>query len=273
MLTLESLREEADRRGMPKGKLRGILREYLQVLMLKNLYKSRWQNRFFFLGGTSLRLLYDLQRFSEDLDFNIRDMEKKEFESASNYLKKALEKEGIQCDLVSSYRDTLYMSEFIFKGIQEHYGVADKRGEIIIKLETNKPDYTLETETEVIEGFGEIFIVNTMSRGSVFADKIDTLRNKKRGRHLYDIIFMLSKKFPVNKKLLRIQGIREEPCEAIQKIIDSIPRNQLKKLSEDVKPFLFDETESRLIENAPDVTTKLSEKYKNHKKKKTENAP
>lgn len=37
MLTSEALLAEAQRRKMPQAKLRGILREYVQVLMLREL--------------------------------------------------------------------------------------------------------------------------------------------------------------------------------------------------------------------------------------------
>src|SRR3989339_1895187 len=40
MITYDALMNEAKDRGMPSGKTRGILREYLQVLTLKELYKT-----------------------------------------------------------------------------------------------------------------------------------------------------------------------------------------------------------------------------------------
>ena len=257
MLTYDALMDEARKRGMPEGKIRGILREYIQVLMLKSLYKSKWQDRFFFLGGTSLRLLYGSKRFSENLDFNVRNLKMDEFRDAAGFIRKELGREGISCDLRFNHKGSMFISEFIFRDIQELYGMVDKRGEIIIKLETNKPKYLLETESGLINGFGEVFLINAMSKGSMFADKIDTLRNKKRGRHIYDIIFMLSKKFPVDKKLLRINGIKEKPMEAISCIVNGISDDQLKTVSEDVRPFLFDETESKLIRNAKVVVNKL----------------
>jgi len=261
MLTYETIMYEATRRGMPEAKIRGILREYIQTLMLKSLYKSRWQDKLFFLGGTSLRLLHNSKRFSEDLDFNARNLKKREFENAAEFIQKELKREAISSDLKFTYRDSLFVSEFIFRDIHEFYEISDRRGEIIIKLEANKPKYKLETESAVINGFGELFLLNAMSKGSMFADKIDTLRNKRRGRHVYDIIFMLSRGFPVNRRLLRINGIKEEPKEAIYNIINGIPDTHLKKLSEGVRPFLFDEKESELIMNAKIVVENLLEEY------------
>ena len=47
------------------------MREYLQALVLRSLYESEAFRPLAFLGGTALRFLYDLPRFSEDLDFSL----------------------------------------------------------------------------------------------------------------------------------------------------------------------------------------------------------
>ena len=40
MITYDSLIEQAKSREMPPTKIRGILREYLQILILKELYRT-----------------------------------------------------------------------------------------------------------------------------------------------------------------------------------------------------------------------------------------
>ena len=62
MLTYESLMEQAKLRKMPYTKVRGILREYLQILILKELYKVEEGKKLYFTGGTYLRLVDDLKR-------------------------------------------------------------------------------------------------------------------------------------------------------------------------------------------------------------------
>jgi len=46
-----------------------ILREYIQVVFLANLYNLKESEAIYFKGGTALRLLFGSFRFSEDLDF------------------------------------------------------------------------------------------------------------------------------------------------------------------------------------------------------------
>src|SRR3989338_2183614 len=46
-----------------------IMREYIQIIFLTELFAQKSSDRIFFKGGTALRLLYNSLRFSEDLDF------------------------------------------------------------------------------------------------------------------------------------------------------------------------------------------------------------
>ena len=46
------------------------LREYLQHVLLRSLFDERLLGEIVFHGGTALRILHDLARFSEDLDFH-----------------------------------------------------------------------------------------------------------------------------------------------------------------------------------------------------------
>ena len=48
------------------------LREILQDLALLGLWRSKFFEHAAFYGGTALRLLHGLDRYSEDLDFSLR---------------------------------------------------------------------------------------------------------------------------------------------------------------------------------------------------------
>ena len=59
---------------------RFILREYLQYKILSYIYASQYGAKLSFIGGTALRILYDNQRFSEDLDFDNLGLDKNALE-------------------------------------------------------------------------------------------------------------------------------------------------------------------------------------------------
>ena len=53
------------------GTMLTAVREILQSLALLGLWRSKFFEHAAFYGGTALRILYGLDRFSEDLDFSL----------------------------------------------------------------------------------------------------------------------------------------------------------------------------------------------------------
>ena len=49
-----------------------LLREMIQQIALLGLWRAKFFEHAAFYGGTALRLLYGLDRFSEDLDFSLK---------------------------------------------------------------------------------------------------------------------------------------------------------------------------------------------------------
>ncbi|MBC8473204.1 MAG: nucleotidyl transferase AbiEii/AbiGii toxin family protein [Candidatus Omnitrophica bacterium] len=260
MLTYDSLIEQAKSRSMPHTKIRGILREYLQILILKGLYKIKSGKRLYFTGGTYLRLVHSLKRFSEDLDFNTNHMTKKEFEDLLEKVGMELKRINIDTEVRFAHWGNSYVSKLIFPGIEKAYNVISgysKKEGIMIKIEANRLRQKIKNETRMISGFGEFYPVICTDIGILFADKIDALTKKNRGRHLYDIIFILSNKHPINGPFLKNLGIKKDPFEVILDRVRTFSKTELKKQAEVLRPFLFDESEADLISNAKDIIPSL----------------
>jgi len=264
MLTYEALIEQARLRKMPPTKARGILREYLQILILKELYKIEEGRKLYFTGGTYLRLVEGLKRFSEDLDFNTNILTKRTFEGLMARLKDELKRSGIQFQIRFNHWDNVYVAKLVFPEIEKHYNVISKHSKkegIMIKVEANKLKSAINTETSVISGFGEFYPCVCTDKGVLFADKIDALGKKNRGRHIYDVMFMLSNKYPVDRNFLSALGIKKDPLQAIADGIRGFSIEQLKKQADVLRPFLFDESEADLVANACNIIPALIEKY------------
>jgi predicted nucleotidyltransferase component of viral defense system len=265
MLTYDTLIEQAKLRNMPQDKGRGILREYLQVLMLKQLYRTDAGKKLFFTGGTYLRLVHGLKRFSEDLDFNSNEITNKSFETMCGNIVIELKRFGLSLKADFAHWDSILVGRFTYPDIESYYGIAAKhtrkRG-LLIKLEVNKPKWQVTAETEVITGYGETFPCLCTDKSILFADKIDALAKKHMGRHIYDVIFMLSQRFPVHHTILKEMGYKNEPFDELSSCINSLASNELRKQAEVLRPFLFDEQETDLIRNAKTIVEKLIQKYK-----------
>ncbi len=62
---------EVARRQNDPGMRLNVVREYIQAFVLRSLHESEASNSITFVGGTALRFLEDLPRYSEDLDYSL----------------------------------------------------------------------------------------------------------------------------------------------------------------------------------------------------------
>jgi predicted nucleotidyltransferase component of viral defense system len=265
MLSFDSLKEQARIRGMPATKMRGVLREYLQVLILKAIYGGKLAQQLYFTGGTYLRMVHNLKRFSEDLDFNAKSISVKTFESSVKGLKVELGRVNVMCNVEFDHWNSLMVAKIIFPDIEDRYAIESKHKKkkgITIKIEAYRPKWKLTGETEVISGYGETYPCLCTDRTTLFADKIDAFLKKGMARHLYDIIFMFTQRFGVNRSVAGKLGICGDPLEALASYVQSCPKRDLRKKAEALRPFLFEEGEADLVANAQLIIPKLIEKYR-----------
>ena len=262
MMEMKYLLEEAKNLNLPITKKRAILREYLQTIILNSIYRSKFSNRMFFVGGTALRFFYNLPRFSEDLDFNTPKLEKNDFQEMCQKVVRDLTLEGFSPEVSYKQRETILISFLNFPQIMKRYNIIDSRGEgIMIKLEVNSPPWKLNTESHVISLYGYNFSAILMSKGALLSEKLLALLDRRRGRYLYDILFMLRKGFPFDKEVLSANNIQEDPKELVMNYIHNLKHKELKILAEQVKPFLFKEDDIELILKAPEFAEKFLSKY------------
>lgn len=262
MLNLEYLLEEARNNNLPILKRRAIVREYLQTIILSGIYRNELGKKMFFMGGTALRFFYNLPRFSEDLDFNTKDMTSQEFnEIVENVVKPNLLKEGFEISTHYKERGNLFIAHLDFNKIIKQYDVVDNRKpSLMVKIEINRPAWLLNTESKALSLYGYHFSSILMSRGNLLSEKVCALLNRKRGRDIYDTLFMLQRKFPFNEEVLTANGVKLHIKDTILSYINNLTEKELEFLSDQVKPFLFKEEDADLVKKAPVYCAHLLEK-------------
>lgn len=263
MLSLEYLLDEAGELGLPVNKRRAILREYLQTILLSSIYGGGSGRRLFFMGGTALRFCYRLPRFSEDLDFNAIKLSFKEFQCISEAAVKDTGLEGFKAELEYSERKGLYTAYINFPEVMQQYGITDSRGmNLMVKLEVNQPSWPLETQAQVLSFYGFNYTVTVMAESSLITEKLCAMLNRNRGRDIYDLLFMLKKKFPFDKRILKANSFTETPEKLITRHLGDLGVKELRRLTLQVKPFLFKEGDTELILKAPEYARKFLKTYK-----------
>ena len=256
MLTFEALIGEAEKRGMPHAKLRGILREYLQVLLLGELRLLPSAKVYQFTGGTYLRLVHHIHRFSDDLDFYAQALTTKAFASDMHLLSKHLQQQGINQTVACQERDRLHTANFSFPDIEDAYGItktSQRRNALRIKIECQIPLWKLKPEVHLIEGFGLQFALGCSQQAALVADKIDALFHKDRARHIYDLLHLLGQNVSADPKILKSYGHTLPPATLIRNAMQRFTTNDLKKMAEHFRPFLFQEQDTELIVHAPQL--------------------
>jgi len=252
MLNVEHLLEEAKNNDLPINKKRAILREYLQIIILNGIYKSKFAKSFLFMGGTALRYFYNLPRFSEDLDFNTADLTHDEFKRVIDITRAELEREGFSVASDVQKRNNLFIANIIFKDVVEKYAITDNRkASLMVKVEINRPGWELMTESSVLSMYGYNFTAILMSRANLLSEKICALFSRRLGRDIYDTLFMLRRKFPFNENILKINHIKLPVKDAILEYLKEIGEKELKRLGAQLQPFLFKEEDIELVLKAP----------------------
>ena len=72
-----------------------LIKEYILLLILDFLSTSKYIQKIAFIGGTNLRLVKGIDRFSEDLDFDCKNLSLTDFNKMTDSVLLFLQKFGI----------------------------------------------------------------------------------------------------------------------------------------------------------------------------------
>jgi len=224
---------------------RNILMEYLQTQILKALSLSEYNNAISFLGGTCLRFIYGIDRFSEDLDFDLVRKKGFKIEKLGEEIVKRLKLEGFSIDTKIKTTENIYIIYFKFRNVLQEFGFKVHKDEkFLVKFEIDYNPYkNIRVETKFSDNFNERFPLLVNSLETLFARKIIALKSRpyQKGRDFYDLIWFMSQKdIEPNYKLLKEKGIkiknRRELKAEMKKVISKL---DLKQASKDAERFLF----------------------------------
>ena len=196
------------------------LREIVQEIAIFALWKSNFFDVALFHGGTSLRILYQISRFSEDLDFMLRKPDPEfPWHKYVEELEQTLTQFGIQCEvqpkgkMVSTIRKAVLKDNSITRQINLSFRNRDPGQKIRIKLEIdiNPPEYSDEAES--VLKFPQTHNIRHQDLGSSFALKIHAMlcRSYPKGRDWYDFVWYVSKRVQPNVLHLRAALIQNGP--------------------------------------------------------------
>jgi len=195
---------------------KSAVKEVVQEIVLSGLGRSRFCRVAAFYGGTALRIFHGLDRFSEDLDFSLKEPDlmfelcdylpilEREVRSFGLEFKAEIKEKSIESAIQSAFlkggtKELLlqfYPDEALARSID-----VNERIRVKFEVDTNPPKFaTFETKYRLLPVPYEIVLYDMPS---LFAGKIHAVlcrawKNRVKGRDLYDYVFYRSQGTPVN---------------------------------------------------------------------------
>ena len=251
---------------------KNAVKEIMQEIVLCGLSRAGFFREAAFYGGTALRIFYGLDRFSEDLDFSLIEANAN-FNLAAYFpvLEREVRSFGLNVTITEKEKtkESNVKSAFLKGNTKEHIllfyagqtitGIADSELiKIKFEVDINPPQYaTFEHRYRLLPTPYE---VNLYDAPSLFAGKIHAVlcrawKSRVKGRDLYDYVFYLARKTPVNLKHLRERLLQsgyisgdivcslKEIKQMLAERFDVIDYEQAKS---DVEPFIHDSDSLKL---------------------------
>ena len=208
MLSGYELRSDYDRKN--------AMKEIIQEIILCSLSRTDFFKHAAFYGGTALRIFYGLDRFSEDLDFSLKEPD--DGFDLSAYLP-SLENEvrsyglNLKAEVKAKTKESFVQSAFVKGNTREQlllFYPDDSVSSLVPGNETVKIKFKVDTNPPLFAGYEKQYRllpipyeVQLYDAPSLFAGKIHAVlcrgwKNRIKGRDLYDFVFYVSRKIPVN---------------------------------------------------------------------------
>lgn len=243
------------------------LREIIQEVALLGLWRAKFFEHAAFYGGTALRILYGLDRFSEDLDFSLlapaADFNLTRFTAS-------LEEEllafgfNVRVEMVDKAVESAVQSAFLKANTRNELLVIETGEEIARQLPAGQMmKVKLEVDTDPPPGFATEtryllrpipFAVRSYALPDLFAGKMHAIlfrrwKNRVKGRDWYDLVW-----YAANQPQLHLAHLEQRmrqtghwsgdrrlsPTAFIDLLHEAIDRLDVIQARRDIAPFVKD---------------------------------
>jgi hypothetical protein len=231
------------------GRKLNLLREYIQAFVLRSMHESEAFRSMAFVGGTALRFLSNLPRYSEDLDFSLVDEQGYEPRRWLKKVKTELELSGFDCTMRWNEKKTVNAAWLGLPGLLLAAGMAaSPRQKLSVKLEidTRPPAGARLSRTVVRRHL--TFVVRHYDQGSLMAGKVHALlaRSYPKGRDWFDLVWYRAHRPPIEPNVDLLQNALDQThgqgrfaAEHWRRHLqDRLAKLEVEALADDVRVFL-----------------------------------
>jgi len=171
------------------------VREYLQARTLQSLQRAGAMQTLAFHGGTSLRFLYDIPRYSEDLDFALElHLGAYDFRAYLQQIVRDFAAEAYEVDVKLNEKQVVHKAFVRFRGLLYELGLSGHVEEVVaikIEVDTNPPSNAGLMTTPLHKHVP--LNLQHHDPATLLAGKLSALlqRNYLKGRDIYDLWWYL----------------------------------------------------------------------------------
>ena len=226
-----------------------ILKEYVELLSLEYLSRSPYIPHLAFIGGTNLRLVYGIDRFSEDLDFDCKNFSESQFVEMTDALIDYLKMNGLQVEPRDKANEklTAFRRNIYFPGLLFEMGLSGHRDErFLMKVEAQDQGVGYQPEMAMVSRCGFFFALPVPNPSVMLSMKLSALLTRAKGRDFYDTIFLWQRTEP-DYHFLKLRNGIENPDELRQALKDLLSRTDLDLKRRDFEHLLFNASRSEQV--------------------------
>lgn len=227
-----------------------MLKEYFHYRMLDIIFSGEYASRLSFIGGTSLRILHHIQRFSEDLDFDCFKLSREEFFHLTDKVIAKLREEGIKVEAEDKEKDlkiAAFRRNIIFPGLLFELGLTGHHEKkLLIKIECEPHYYIYEPVKPIIQKFDVFTQIFAPSLAILLSMKTGAVLERGKGRDYYDFIFLSGITNPDFGYLEMKFGITNHD-QLYERILESCETTDFDLKSRDFEKLIFDPAETKKV--------------------------
>ena len=245
---------------------KAIIREIVQSIVLIGLSRSGFFSKASFYGETALRIFYNLNRYSEDLDFTLNNAEPDfSIEPYADKIKEVASSYGLELEIMIKNKKSKSPIESAFAKLNTYQTFISlkldnkiistlHKDEIIkVKFEIDcNPSLGFKNETKWLD-IPEFAQVVVLDEPSLFSGKLHAIlcrnyKNTVKGRDYYDFLFYVQKRIKPNLIYLRNKLIETGKINAIDHfdlnvlksmLIEQFEKVDFNQVKQDAMRFVF----------------------------------
>ena len=240
-----------------------MLKEYFHYRILDFIFSGKQSEKLSFIGGTNLRIVHRIGRFSEDLDFDCFNLEREEFMEMTDKVIDQLSLEGIDIRADDKEKDlalNAFRRSLVFSGLMFNLGLSGHRDKrFLIKIECEPHDFQYVPDKPLLQKFNVFTQIFAAPPDILLSMKTGALLERRKGRDFYDFMYLSGLTTPHFGYLEAKFGITSFE-ELYVKILSCTESVDFIKKSRDFEKLVFDRAEGDKVRLFPDyIRQKMSE--------------